>query len=409
MNAPASFAAAQPLSAQRLSPVLWTAGILSVALLFWADFVSLNAGRVLGNAYWGRDFVNVWTAGHLVRSGDFATLYDVEAYRAFQRSMFGPIAGHNYSYPPVSFPLAAALSMLPYSLALAAWIAGTGAFFAYACRRWWPVRAGPSWLVLLTPAALLNIWAGHYSFVLGGLFLLGWQRLDRHPVQAGVLFGCMLIKPHLALMVGVALLARREWRAVATGALTALTLVALTGLAFGWQLWSEFLFGVGRFQSSLIDAGQEFFGLMSTSTATALHRFTDAESVVAAVQLALALGAAAAVALAARSGCSTRRLALFAATCTFVALPYGFNYDLTVVMVAAATVLVEARRPWQRIAGGAAFLCPMLGMVAAAWSIPLIPLALLGLAVAQWRWLAEERSYPHLSPKPVMSGTNAFG
>ncbi len=397
-------------SAPATSPVLWTAAILSVALLFWGDLLNWTDGRVAGGAYWGRDFINVWTGGQLVRAGDFRTLYEVDAYQAYQRALFGPIAGHNYSYPPVSFPLAAVLSLLPYPLALGAWTVGTGALFVHACRPWWPRQAGPAALVLATPAALLNVWAGHYGFLLGALFLLGWERLERKPMQAGVLFGCMLIKPHLALMVGVALLVRRDWTAIATGALTVAGLVGTTGLAFGFGLWTEFLFGVGGNQSAMIDAGRNFYGLMSTSVATALLRVTEGKPLVAAVQLAVALAALLAVALAARSGCSPRRLALFAATCTFLALPYAFNYDLTVVMVGAAVVLAEAQRPWQRWAAGAAFLCPAVGMAAAHWSVPLIPLALLGLALAQWRQLRRPPSEPDCEPAdPFKRPTAAFG
>lgn len=351
------------------------------------DLALLDGGHVAGGSYWGRDFVNLWTGGRLVRSGDLSVIYDVPAYQAYQAALFGPLNPHNYSYPPVSFLLAALLSVLPYPLALAVWTAGTGAFFVAACRPWWPAKAGPHWLALLLPVSLINFWAGHYGFLLGGLFLLGWQQLDRHPARAGILFGCMILKPHLALMVGVALLARREWRAIAAGVLTVIALVALTSLLFGWRLWTEFLFGVSGEQSAMIDAGGKFYGLMSTSAATALFRLTDATPVVAAVQLALSLGAIAAVAIAARSGCLTRPLALFAATCTFLALPYAFNYDLTVVSLAALATLVEAERRWQRVAAAGAFLAPTWGMIAAYWAAPLIPLALLALACAQWRQL----------------------
>jgi hypothetical protein len=237
---------------------------------------------------------------------------------------------------------------------------------------------------VLTPAALLNVWAGHYGFLLGGLLLLGWQRLDRHPVQAGILFGCMLLKPHLAVMVAVALLARREWKAVAAGAATVAVLVAATGLAFGWTLWVQFLFDVGDAQSGMIDAGGKFYGLMSTSLATGVLRLVPGAAAAAVVQGTASLAATLLVVTAARRPHTTRDLALLAATCTFVALPYAFNYDLTVVMLGAVVLMVEARHCWQRVAAGIAFVAPGLGMAAAYAFVPLLPLSLLVLALAQW-------------------------
>jgi hypothetical protein len=73
-------------------------------------------------------------------------------------------------------------------------------------------------------------------------------------------------------------------------------------------------------------------------------------------------------------------------------------------------VLAEAQRPWQRWAAGAAFLCPAVGMAAAHWSVPLIPLALLGLALAQWRQLRRPPSEPDCEPAdPFKRPTAAFG
>jgi hypothetical protein len=376
-----------------MSPVWWVLGALVPFAMFFGDWALFDRGHVAGGSYWGRDFVNLWTAGQLVRSGELGIIYDVPAFQAFQNGLFGPLHPHNYSYPPVSFPLAALFSLMPYPLALAAWTAGTGALFIQACRQWWPGRAGPYWLAVLTPAALLNIWAGHYGFLLGSLFLLGWQRLDRHPVQAGILFGCMLLKPHLAVMVAVALLARREWKAVAAGAATVAVLVAVTSLAFGWAPWVQFLFDVGSAQSSMIDAGGKFYGLMSTSLATGVLRLVPGVAVAALAQGAASLLAVLLVMTAARRTRDTRDLALLVATCTFVALPYAFNYDLTAVMLGAAVLMVEARRGWQRLAAGVAFIVPGLGMVAAYASVPLLPLSLAALALAQW-WQMRRSASP---------------
>jgi hypothetical protein len=58
---------------------------------------------------------------------------------------------------------------------------------------------------------------------------------------AGVLFGLQAYKPHLALMIPVALLAGRQWRAIAAAAATVCVL-ALASLALaGWDGWRAFL------------------------------------------------------------------------------------------------------------------------------------------------------------------------
>ena len=110
----------------------------------------------------------------------------------------------------------------------------------------------PVWLAVLTPAALMNIWAGHYGFLIGALFLLGWERLDKRPWLAGLLFGLLLIKPHLAILVPLVLLLRAQWSALLSGALTVAVLVAATSAIYGWGVWEQFLFGAGQVSTYVI-------------------------------------------------------------------------------------------------------------------------------------------------------------
>jgi len=372
--------------------VWWGLGSLFILVFAVRDFQHSVGGVIDNSVYWGRDFVNVWTGGRLVREGRIELLNDLQAYAAYQRSLFGDIGPHNYSYPPVTYPLAALFSLLPYWVALVTWTASTGALFVHAARKWWPTGMGPAYLALVTPAALLNIWAGHYGFLIGALFLLGWQKLDERPVQSGVYFGLMLLKPHLAVLVPLALLLRREWAAIASAAATVALLVIITGAWFGWQSWNDFLFNTSAVQASMIDPKLSFFGLMSCSVATALLRIGAPWAVAAGVQLLYSGAAVALVGTAAVSKVRTRDLALLSATATFVFLPYSFNYDLTVVMLGALVVLRESKPGsiQSRLAIGG-FVSPQIGMILSAFYMPLLPVALAALAYAQFRHAMENR------------------
>ena len=366
----------------RWSP--WVVGGALSLLLFWVDWTHSSGGSIDGKAYWGRDFVNLWAGGELLWQGRADAIYDVAAYREHLAGLFGPLGGHNYSYPPVTFPIAQAFALLPYWLALPLWLGSTGALFVWAARRWWPAHWAPAWLAVLTPAALMNIWAGHYGFLVGALFLLGWERLERRPWQAGALFGLMLIKPHLALMVPLVLLLRGQWRALLSGALTVLALVAVTSAIYGWSTWADFLFGAGTVQAGLIDAGSSFYGYMSTSLATGMLRLSGNSALAFGAQLVLGTAAVAAMVVVARRAVAVPDLAMLAATATFLVLPYAFNYDLTVVMVAAVRLWAdrEATRV-ERSAGVTGFLAPQIGMLLAPLGVPAIPLMLAALFAGQ--------------------------
>ena len=150
-------------------------------------------------------------------------------------------------------------------------------------------------------------------------------------------------------------------------------------------MWLQFVFDVGAVQSSMIDAKDNLFGLMSTSVSTAMLRLTRDMMLVTAVQVAVSVGAVALVALAAARRVPVRDLALLSATCTFVALPYAFNYDMTVVALGALVAMVRGRGMAELGLAGLAFLAPSYGMLLGYFGVPLIPLALAGLAWTQWR------------------------
>jgi hypothetical protein len=170
-----------------------------------------------------------------------------------------------------------------------------------------------------------------------------------------------------------------------SGALTVAMLVAATSAIYGWGVWQHFLFGAGQVQAGLIDAGPSFFGFMSTSLATAILRLSDNWMLAFGAQMLLGAAAVTMVAVAARRAVPTFDLAMLAATATFLVLPYGFNYDLMVVMIAAVRLwagpsAIRVER-WLAVTG---FLSPQIGMLLAPLGVPAMPLMLAAMFVGQF-------------------------
>ena len=77
-----------------------------LALLLAYGFASTDLRYAFAHDGWqagpgallGRDFVNLFTAGHLLLEGRLDIIYDLGAYQAYQREMFeGAVLAHNYS------------------------------------------------------------------------------------------------------------------------------------------------------------------------------------------------------------------------------------------------------------------------------------------------------------------------
>lgn len=319
----------------------WTAAWMLVATIaFFLLFRDIALTRFAGDlsldgiALWGRDFVNVYTAGSLVIADRLNILYDIGAYQAYQARLFAAdLRFHNYSYPPVTLLYAPLFAALPYPVALAAWLGGTGAFFAWAARPYLAGAGLPTWLALALPASLVNAWAGHYGFLVGGLWLAAWNVLDRRPLGAGVLIGLMIVKPHMALLAPFVLLRRRAWGTIAAAAATSAGLVALSVLVFGLEPWRVYLTQTAMLQISLIDDADSMFIRMMPTISPSMVLLTGSNAVATALQVAG--GAVAAALLWWRLPADDREAGLATATATFLVLPYAFAYDMTAVCVAS--------------------------------------------------------------------------
>lgn len=317
-------------------------GAISWVIAFWLgwkllayDFSHLKGLHVSPQVLIGRDFINVWTGGTLSRLGDTSVIYDISGYRfvLIKAMQLGGI--YAYSYPPQTLLLAVPFSYFSYTTALALWtILGAG-LFMHAARPYLATARLPMVVALVLPASIVNIWAGHYGFLVGALGLYGWRYLDKQPLIAGIFFGLLTIKPHLGVLIAMMLVFRREWVAIGTAIATTAALVAISSLFFGFELWPIYLFKTLFFQADLFtDITRAFHHMMPTTSAAFLilgfSEFTT--------KILQAISAAYAVAIviqAWRLKVNTLDLGLIATVAVFLVVPYAFNYDLTVVSLAA--------------------------------------------------------------------------
>ena len=357
--------------------LFWVFTAVFATLLFARDLLNSRAGLSIGgDALWGRDFVNVYTSGSLVLQGRLDLLYDVEAYQAFQSELLGGgLRFHLFSYPPATLLYAWLFALLPYPVAWIAWLAGTGALFMLAARPYLRDAGLPMWLAILAPASVVNLWAGHYGFLIGALWLFAWSNLARRPALAGMLVGLMVVKPHLALLMPIVLAWRRQWTAFAAATLTMLGLVGLSAALFGPSLWITYLTDTAEMHAVMVDDVGTFFLMLMPTLTPALSILGVPVLAATIVQAAAALGAI--FLLLRHMPGDDRRDALATATATFIVLPYGFAYDMTVVGLAALILFREKaqdRPAWFAFAAGAAAFLPLAVMYLNMLRVPIAPL-----------------------------------
>ena len=189
------------------------------------------------------DFVSFYAAGSLANSGTPELAYDRAAHHAAEERAAEPGIEHNlFYYPPTFLLICAALAHLPYLAAFLVFEAASLAFYLLIARR---ILGEPDWRVLLPLLAfaplLWTLGMGQNSLLTAALFGSATLLVERRPAIAGLLFGALCYKPHLALLVPVALAAGRHWRAFAAALLTVAVLCLLSLVVFGWPTWQAYL------------------------------------------------------------------------------------------------------------------------------------------------------------------------
>jgi arabinofuranan 3-O-arabinosyltransferase len=280
------------------------------------------AGRPFGD-----DFINYWSAAFLTLHGRVAEIYNVEAFHAFEKTVAGPLlSGYHYSYPPVVLLLSAPLALIPYVPALFVWLAAQWYAFYRVLKLALPGR-GALLLALATPAVLISAVGGQNGPLTAALLGGGLGLIERRPYLAGVPFGLMIYKPHLAILVPVALLAGRKWRTFLAAALTAGGLLGLSVLVFGPHLWALYFRNAAVLRQVILEDGSGVWYRM-ISVFVAARRL--GASVEAAYIVQAAIGVAVCIAVAAvwfkHAAPGIKNAVMLLGTC--LATPYLQDYDL---------------------------------------------------------------------------------
>ena len=377
----------------------------STSFLREADW--LNGGRVRGYALlvgiaslglliasWiqalgpdGSDFLAFWGSARAVLEGVPQAAYDLRWQEQVQTGA-GFTGWFAFVNPPPFLFVTAPFGILPFALSWIVWVAVT-----YAVWAWVSVRAFPRlWtLAVIFPGALIAAGHAQNGFVTGALLVGGVALLDRRPQLAGALFGALIIKPHLALLVPFWLAAGGRWRAFLAAGASATGLLALSWLVFGSETMLAYT-GSWEASAALMRAAEQDF-LLRMATPYAQLRVHAGHAVASGAALVLAV---AMIVLVMRSwrhfgqdGMATGAVMLAA---TAVASPYLFNYDLPFLVLPILWLvregLREGFRPWEKALLVALWLAPYATRAAA---LPL-GLNLMPLAGAVLLWLLWSRA-----------------
>ena len=334
------------------------------------------------------DFVSFYAAGQLAAQGTAWLAYDRSAHYVAEQMATEPGIAYNFFYyPPVFLLLCRTLARMPYLVAFVTFQAGSAVLCLMALRA---ILRDTNFVFLLAfPAVFWTLGTGQNAFLTAALFAAATARIDRQPVLSGLLFGALCYKPHLGLLIPVALLAGGHVRAVIAAAGSVVVLVGLSASVFGWQTWAAFWQAMAASQSVYASDAIDLAGLTSPFGAMLVLGLNPSQAGM--VQAVATAGAGVLVGIVWRRKLSLPARAAVLLAATPVAVPIVMFYDLMLSGVAIAWLVRSGEfAPWTKTLMATAFVLPLVSgnlSGTAHWFIaPVAAWLVLALAVAAaWR------------------------
>jgi len=343
----------------RIASLCAVASFLIIAFLFATSNGTLDQwGRPLGT-----DFSNVWAAGHMALEGNAAKAWSWPDHFAVQQWVHrkADVDFFGWHYPPPFLLVASLLALLPYVPALIIWQIATLAPFSWLMWRLVP-RRETILLTLAAPVTLICLMSGHNGFLTAFLLGGGLALMDRRPLLAGMLFGCLVYKPQFALIIPPLLLATRNWRAVLGAAASSGALIGLTLEIWGWPVWQAFIDSVPLTRNVVIEQGSTGFHKIMSPFA-AIRMWGGAVPLAYAVQGAATALCVATVAWVGWFGKAANIRNALTCAAVLLSTPYVLDYDYVVLLPAIAFLWLDAEEngwlEWDK------------SLLAFAWIVPL--------------------------------------
>ena len=220
----------------------------------------------------GGDFGVFHLASDLVREEDLNTLYDPLRFsERFGERYNDPDGKRHFAYPPTAMVVIVPLSLFSYYPAFLAWsIAGLTLILSASLKLADDKRALA--FTFTSPFLIWTLATGQMALILAGLLGIGFCLYRTgNRFRAGLVMGLLIIKPHLALALPIAFLARRDWKVIGGAAVSSGLLIMLSLLLWGLEPWRLFLENLSAAGSMNMEAGSSNLPRIPTVNAVLLN------------------------------------------------------------------------------------------------------------------------------------------
>ena len=209
---------------------------------------------------WAQDYLAQWAAGRRLWDVQAPLVYNWHAHELYQARLIGvaaPVKLYIFYPPPFLFTTLpfAKLNFFPATLAF---LTVTVASYAASLRLLLNSWSSAILVALSGGGAFYCLWFTQNGFLTAALLTAALALLRTKPILAGLLIGCLTIKPQLGLLIPVALVAGGHWRTIIAAAITTVALAIAAEILISPGIWMAF---IGSLHDTIgfLDSGNLWF------------------------------------------------------------------------------------------------------------------------------------------------------
>jgi hypothetical protein len=311
--------------------------IAAWVVALWFLSATAAAAIVLYSSHNPIDFLSYWAAGKLALSGHAASAYDIVVHKAAEQAAAHISGLLPFPYPPPFLFFVAPFGLVPFRIAFPAWIAVTGVAYVLAVRRACPIP-----YAIAHPSVLSNSLIGQNAFLTSAIFIGGTELITRRPYIAGAILGLLIIKPQLAILPPIAMLAGREWKVICGACVSMSAALFLSLIVLGPAAYQGF-FHILPFYADAMRASRWPWGEIA-STFGLLRKLAVPETTALIAHGIIALGAALVTARA--WWLRTAERVPILASAAILIPPYILTYDALLLVSPLTFLITKRRQPW---------------------------------------------------------------
>lgn len=211
-------------------------GFFLYTVLFSADAASVRPAK---------DFITFYAGSSLAQQGQAASSYVLDKIAIAQSQAWYISKAFPWFYPPTYFLVVYPLSWFSYVTSFVFFMLTSLGLYIFSAWRILPTKT--VLLPLLAfPPVLINVMYGQNGLLTASLALLALHDIPKYPLRAGIWIGLLSIKPHLGVLLPLALIIGGHWRTFLSAATTCCLFVGLSIFCFGVLPWQEFITSLGQ-------------------------------------------------------------------------------------------------------------------------------------------------------------------